>query len=739
MGDFGMIRITPLTIRSLTTFLLLTGVLHSTPAEFHVAPTGKQGATGTKNDPFPSLKEAVTAIGALSTEQKNDGVSVYLSGGVHSLPDGVVFDAACSGSSTAPLIIAPEPGASPLLTAGHAVSDSQLEPVTDPSLADRLDPVAKEHIRLVDLAKLGIPSITAFREVFSGDWRPLMIVQGTNALPISRWPNGEYGFTTMKTVTDNGDTNHGGTFVYREDRPTRWQKALEDNQLWLRGFWRVPWVINGAQVKAIDTNACTISFVKDVGGGIGSKYKKAKDAQGNDIRPGDGNEAWCAVNLPEEIDEPGEWAIDFKRQLLLIWLPDGVTAQNPILIAANKNPLLTIENASRVAVKGLRIVGSLGDGIQIKGGEDNLVAGCDISNVARSGIAVRGGKRHRIVSNDVRETGSVGISAAGGSKASLEPAGHEIVNNDVSRAANDFPVPAIRIGYGGASEILRDGVGIRVANNRIHDTANAGVAFGGADNLFELNEVYRVGMNSGDLGGFYGYCGFTGFGNVMRNNFVHHSMNGNAFYMDDGTSGATVTGNVAYKCSMGVLMGGGHYNHFDHNIIIDCTRGIHIDDRGISRKYTLEDKRLGGDVRSVSPDQSPWKEKHPELAALVAGGETTLPKGDTVVGNVLINCKTPLELPKPENAAGVEQKGNVTEGSLAEFVDAENFDFTLKPGSTLVAAIEGFPPIPFQQIGLQVDEYRKIIPPRDMKLLKEGDTTKRKFSSTTDIEASNKK
>lgn len=730
-----MIRRVPPITRFLTSLLLLSGMLHASPVEFHVAPTGKQGAAGSKNDPFPSLREAVSAIGALSTEQKNGGVSVFLSSGVHGLPDGIVFDASCSGCSNAPLIIAPEPGTSPLLTAGHAVSDSQLETVTDPSLADRLDPVAKTHVRQIDLAKLGIPAVTPFREVFNGDWRPLEVVLGTNSLPISRWPNGEYGFTTMKSVTDNGDTTHGGTFVYREDRPARWQKALEENQLWLRGFWRVPWVINGAQVRAIDTNACTITLVKDVGGGIGSKYKK--DAQGR--RCGDGNEAWCAVNLPEEIDEPGEWAVDFKRQLLLIWPPDGVSARNPILIAANKNPLIAIDNASNVTIQGLGLLGSLGDAIRITGGENNLVAGCDVAHGARTGIALLGGKRHRAIANNVRETGGSGISASGGSKATLEPAGHEIINNDVSRAANDFPEPAIQIGIGGASQILGSAVGIHVSHNRVHDTANAGIRFGGSDNLFELNEVYRIGLNSGDLGGFYGYCGFTGFGNVMRNNFVHHSMNGNAFYMDDGTSGTTVTGNVAYKCAMGVLMGGGHYNRFEHNIIIDCPRGIHIDDRGVSRKYTLEDKRLGGDVRSVSPDQSPWKEKHPELAALVAGGETTIPKGDTVIGNVLINCGTPIVLPKPENAGGVDQKGNVTEGSLAEFADAENFDFTIKPGSTLVAAIEGFPPIPFQQIGLQVDEYRKSIPPRDMKLLREGDTTKRKFNSTTDIEASNKK
>lgn len=715
--------------------LLLSTSLVASHTELHVSPSGKAGASGTAIDPLPSLKDAATALKALPPDQKAAGVTVLLSGRMHTLPEGVVFDGSCSGTSNAPVTITSEEGASTTLTAGRAVAGTQLEQVTDPSLLERLDPEAKSHIRQVDLAKLGIATITPFPAVFNGDWRPLQVTLGTNALPISRWPKGEYGFTTMKSVTDNGDATHGGTFVYRDDRPSRWQKALADGQLWLRGFWRVPWVINGAQVQAIDTNSSTITFVKDVGGGIGSKYKK--DAQGR--RCGDGAEAWCAINLPEEISTPGEWAIDFKRQILLIWPPDDATAQNPILISANQDPLITLEETSHVIIKGIHLSGSLSDAVQIKGGESNLVAGCDLSNVARTGIAVRGGKNHRILSNDVRETGGSGIAASGGSKATLEQAGHEILNNDVSRAANDFPEPAIQIGIGGSSQILRDGVGIHVAHNRIHDTANAGVRFGGAENIFELNEVYRIGLNSGDLGGFYGYCGFTGFGNVMRNNFVHHSMNGNAFYMDDGTSGATVIGNVAYKCAMGVLMGGGHYNHFDYNIIIDCPKGIHIDDRGVSRKYTLEDKRLGGDVRLVAPDQSPWKEKHPELAALVAGGETTIPKGDTVIGNLLINCTTPIELPKRENAGVVEPKGNLTEGSLTEFVDAENFDFTIKPGSTLVAAIEGFPAIPFQQIGLQVDEYRKSIPSRDIKLLKEGDTTKRKFSSSTDIEASNKK
>ena len=273
--------------------LLLSAVLSASPLELHVSPSGKAGASGSAIDPLPSLKEAANALKALPADKRADGVSILLSGGMHTLPEGVVFDESCSGSSNAPFVITGEPGSTPILSAGRPVSGSQLEPITDPSLAERLDPEAKAHIRQINLAKLGIPAIAPFREVFNGDWRPLQVVLGTNSLPISRWPKGEYGFTTMKSVTDNGDATHGGTFIYRDDRPSHWQKALAENELWLRGFWRVPWVINGAQVKAIDTNACTITFVKDVGGGIGSKYKK--DAQGR--RSGDGNDVRASHEL----------------------------------------------------------------------------------------------------------------------------------------------------------------------------------------------------------------------------------------------------------------------------------------------------------------------------------------------------------------------------------------------------------------------------------------------------------
>lgn len=717
-----------------TTFLLLNGALKANPTEFHVAQSGKTGASGTANDPLPSLGEAVAAIKALPQDKKAAGVTVLLSGGLYSLPEGVTLDSSCSGSSAAPVVITGEPGATPTLTAGRPVTPECLEPVKDASVADRLDQGAKSHIRQIDLAKLGVPALPPLPDVFKTDWRPLMLVFGTNALPIARWPKGEYGFTTMKNVIESGDKTHGGSFVYREDRPARWRQSAAEGQLWLRGFWRVPWVLSGARVRAIDPRNRTISLVKDVGGGIGSKYKK--DARGR--RCGDGTEPWCAVNLPEEISEPGEWAVDFKRGMVYLWPPDGVSMTSPILVAANRRPLLSLDNASHVTIKGVRFLGSVADAVEMKGGEQNLIAGCDVSHVARRGISIMDGARHKAVSNDVRETGNSGISVSGGVKETLKSAGHEILNNDVSRAANDCVEPAIHVGIGEDSQFQKSAVGIRVAHNRIHDSSNAGIRFGGCDNIFEMNEIYRIGLNSGDLGAIYGYCGFTGFGNVIRDNFVHHSMNANAYYLDDGTSGVTVKGNIAYKCNLGVLVGGGHDNHIVNNIIIECPRaGIHLDDRGTVRNYTLGNTTYGRDVRSVSPDLPPWKTRHPKLAALVAGGDTTIPKGDMVQGNLVINCPKPFDLPKPEHAHGITLKGNVTADSLSMFADAGNFDFTVKPGSALVASIPGFRAPPFREIGLQIDEFRTSLPPRDNKLLRDGNTVRRKFNSTTDIEASN--
>lgn len=105
------------------------------------------------------------------------------------------------------------------------------------------------------------------------------------------------------------------------------------------------------------------------------------------------------------------------------------------------------------------------------------------------------------------------------------------------------PVAALTAGEGRKSAT----VGNLISHNRIHDAPNSGIVFAGNNNVIEYNEIYRIGLGSSDLGGIYTNSAWTARGNVIRHNFIHHSMNANALYMDDGSCGSLMEGNMTIR------------------------------------------------------------------------------------------------------------------------------------------------------------------------------------------------
>lgn len=118
-----------------------------------------------------------------------------------------------------------------------------------------------------------------------------------------------------------------------------------------------------------------------------------------------------------------------------------------------------------------------------------------------------------------------------------------------------------------------------------------------------------MGLDSGDVGAFYTWHDWTSRGNILRYNLVADAPQCNAFYIDDGDSGDTVVGNVVWRAHYGPFIGGGHDNIVKGNLVIDCPRGIHLDDRGVPRGYNLQHQRLVGQVRKVNHTSPPWS-KH---------------------------------------------------------------------------------------------------------------------------------
>ena len=673
---------------------LLLGPLLSLAAgtEYWLSPAGDDAGPGTKARPFATLERARDAL------RESRGVDVpavvHLLPGVYPRAKSFELTAKDGGAVTyrAEGVV--------ILRASKTIPAASLLPVSDPQVLARLDAAARGQLREIDLRVAGLRNVRKFPDHFSGGGGLCELYWNGRRLPLSRWPNG--ADATIEQVLERGDeksqTGHGGVFVAREDRVARWNVGAG---VWVEGYWRVPWAPSVLRVSAIDPAKRALTLAVPIGGGIGSKYAK-KPALG------DGKEPWWAVNLLEEIDQPGEWCVDFEAKKLYLWPPSAVAGAT-LSVADMETPMVVVQGSSRIVFEGVAFEQGLGDGIDIRGGEDVLVAGCVFRSLGGNGVVVRGGLRNGVRSSDFHDLGEAGIILSGGDRAKLIPCGNFAENNHLHHLGirKKTYAAGIHVGaYGGGSA-----VGCRVSHNYVHDLPHAGILYGGNDNLFEFNEICRVVLTSADMGAFYTANDWTSYGNVMRHNFVHSSPRANAFYMDDGDSGDLIEGNVCHGFSYGPFIGGGHDNVVRHNLVIACERGLHLDARGLPRGYDKDRMLLSG-LASVPYRQSPWAGRYPTLPG-VLDRHPEKPFGNRVTANAVVACAQPFHFAKAKELADSYVEGNVVFG-LAEagLKDPAHGDFTLRPDSEVFAKIPGFPVIPFAEIGLRRDAYRTSLPPR---------------------------
>ncbi len=710
--------------RSLIFCLVLGASVATAETVFWVSPAGRDQNDGSKAAPVATVARAAELVRSARAAHPAEAVTVWLGEGTYPLLDGFSFGPADSGTASAPVVWRGVERARVRFIGARPVGRDRLKPVRDPVLLARMAPEARGQIMELDLAAEGVRLAKAFPDYQREPSDLFSIFHEGRRLALSRWPNGEYGYTTMKRVVSSGSFKprqaEGGVFEYREDRPERWLAAVAEGGAWVRGFWRVPWVAETLRVKTIDPAGRTLGLAVSVPEGIGSKYSKLVEG----TRVGDGKETWFALNLLEEIDQPGEWSVDFKRGKLFIWLP--VSARNsPLFIADSAAPLLGFNGVSYFTLRDVALGLNAGDGITISDGEAVQIAGCMLTGVVRRGIVIREGRLHRLQSCDISEIGLTGLDLLGGDRSTLSPSGFEIINNHFWRIALNAPLPALTVGSNASNQNI---VGARVANNRIHDVSYSGITFAGNDNVFEFNEIYRVGLDGGDLGSFYTTGGWTSRGNVVRGNFLHHSENSNAIYADDGSSGLLVEDNLIYRTESGIFIGGGHDHIVRRNLVVSAPRAFHVDDRGISRKYVATDRRLRGDLDSVPYTESPWRERYPALLSIL-DRDPSVPQGNVLTGNFAVGCTTLTRRSgRPETLAGFTIENNFELPDAAVFKDVANLDFT-------TPASAGLPAISLTRYGLQRDSFRPTLPERDMAQLRDGDTRRKAFDSQQDVDS----
>ena len=659
----------------------------------YVSPNGNDSWSGrlaspnrTRTDgPFATLERARDAIRALKKQGglPEGGVTVWLRGGTYTQLTPFELTAEDSGTPQSPITYSAYRNEQVRLVGGKRVTGWQ--PVKDDAVLRRLPPAARGKVLVADLQVQGITDFgQMLRRGFGSSAAVpagLELFYNGKPVPLARYPN--EGWLKISSTPAG---QQGGRFTCDDPRLRRWTEAKD---VWVHGYWTWDWADSYERVVSIDAEKGEIVTAEPHG------------VYG--YTPG---KRFRVLNLLEELDAPGEWWLDRESGLLYFYPPDAGTGE--AMVSLTEKPLITLNGVSHLRIERMTFEVCRATGIEMRGGQQNIIAGCTFRNIGTVGVVIDGGTRHKVVSCDFMDLGDGGIQVSGGDRNTLTPCKHEVLNclfTRYSRWSRTYR-PAV----------LVNGVGVRVAHCLMYDAPHNAILFGGNDHLFEYNEVHHVCTETGDAGAFYIGRDFTQRGTVIRYNYFHDigkSLQAETFvdvmavYLDDCASGITIFGNVFYKAGRAAMIGGGRDNTVENNIFVECEPSVHVDARGLgwaSFWFDGRDSTLMDRLKAVPYQQPPWSERYPELVNIL-NDEPAVPKGNRIIRNISVGGRW-IDLYDNLTDKIVTMRDNIIDGDAGVEVTAKGI--RLRKDSPAFKL--GFQPIPLEKIGLYRDAYRKRLP-----------------------------
>ena len=666
--------------------IALAALAASAESAFYVSTNGSDANPGTRGHPFLTFERAREAV--RNAGQAGAG-KVVVRRGRYEFSATFVLGPQDSGTAKHPVIWEAAKGEKVRLEGGRELAASAWQPVEDTATLQRLEPVARGKVRKADLKALRIstpPFPTAYHgappgpELFCGDQR----------MKLAGWPN--QGWAAIAKIVEAGSrprdgdsAGRPGIFEYSGDRPAKWQVA---DGIWLQGYWCYDWYDEVIRVAAVDSATRRITLAAP------HVYSLM---QGNPSP-----RRYRALNVLEELDQPGEFVINTASGVAYFWPPeDGAT---PVTVSTLDAPILTLKDTSYITLRGFVVECGLGDGIEVTSGTNCAIQACTVRNLRKTGIRVEGGFAHRVCDCDIYDTGTGGLMLAGGDRKTLTPGRHEALNNHIWRFSQHQLTSAYGLTFGG--------VGCGAAHNLIHDAPHQAVFVGGNDHVFEFNEVHHVCTETDDCGALYKGRNPSCRGNIIRFNYWHDigspMGHGNAaIYFDDGDGGDLVLGNVFVRCgepglgSFGTVFShGGHDIRAENNIFVDCKRALGSAPWDDAR---WRDALKGGQdcffpdklLKEVDITKPPYVTHYPELVNYMDP-----PPGVKRVNRARLNLFVRCNQLSSGNWQ-LEPGANWSTEHDPGFVDKGKRNYGLRRDADVFKRLEGFAPIPFGQMGLQ--------------------------------------
>ncbi len=722
---------------TLRSFLVSSGSLQV----IYASPSGSTGANGTKEKPYDLKKAKDNAI----TKAITTDVDILMYGGKYSFENSrIQFVSANQGTGHRITFTPASKDDKPVITSMKQVAHQYISKVTDGDVLARIPESSRGMIYKLDMDAAGFADNQGIiAQDKQGNWyntgktytvltmgysssgrsiQPPIIYLNGKKQTLSQYPNaGSVAFDNASGVRGNNDAGNP-TLSYAEFTDEmdfgKWTNAIDD--AYLAGFLFTPYHAAAAKITEIDTTNKKITI-----DGTGELYYP------NSASPYYGPRV-TIVNLPEEMDIPGEYYFDTVNKDIYYYAPYELTADDVLEMANDQRDnydstlggylygyaqLVHITNSENITFEGIEFYGSRFSHAVYSSGSNSGIEfrNCNIHAASLFGLSL-GGKNMLVENCNVYDTGGSGISLSDTVDVTTSvsiPTNNIARNNHIynygqNPTANTY-ISGIMLGNRSSSGSEK-ALGDTAENNLIHGSNLAsGLVVKGIGQTVSRNEIYNLMHSIEDAGAMYIGRSVNEFGNEFTENYLHDfSMTANpryssmGIYWDDWESGQYATRNIivgpgVQKTKMLGVRSIGYDNEIKNNIFVDIQSGAGLSGRTLSF-WESGDAENGFYNSLLNSLPSSDYEYYDEMVAFrdrLTENDGKMVYMGRAINNLAVNCTNPVNI--NANNAGVTYEygeenvyGNVT-ADTSIFVDPENQDYRVKKSAITTGALSEVP------------------------------------------------
>ena len=556
---------------------------------------------------------------------------------------------------------------------------------------------------------------------------------------LAGWPNGEYT-GLIKPIDSNeygkrtkSGIANGCSFKVNYDRPSQWSKP---EQAWLSGTIGPNYEFDYYPVSRFDSKEKRVYLSR---GALEKYYTEPY---------------YRFENVPEELDEPGEYYIDRQSGMLYFYPPEDapkdsvltITMSTPTLDVSRKAPnsMFRIENSKNIVFENLIFKGGRGSAITGKNNSNIKFINCEINSFGENGIRFDASTDITISDCKIHDVGQDGILFVScGNYQTLSPSNIVVSNNDIYNFAR------LERSYKTGIDFGYRCVGATAANNHIHNGPHAGMIFYGVNNDIYGNEFDHLVTEFSDMDALY--CNNSSYpwerGNKIHNNYFHdigkssmngrHQINVRAIRTDNRGCGLNIYENLFYNIGdggngngnngIGAITAEGTRNRIFNNLFVDCNEAYFntlqykeietaddgtlypdtiINSSGVEVANTINGAKVADLKKQMEKYLPVYGKQFPELYNYFYE-HPYMSKTNEFKNNMIINISIPLSnfngTQNEEGFRGSQMltaaSGNYVSTSDPGFVSYDNGNLELSSSAT--SLVEGLPKFEMSSFGIQ--------------------------------------